>query len=119
MEEKVFNSQRTRIFFEGLLPEGFTRRYVAEWMHVDENDYISILAGLGKVCLGEITRDSFEKAASQIGLGTKMAMKRFDTMVTGFASAMNRAKEELKAQGFEQVEQICEKIMQKGGISKV
>ena len=26
---------------------------------------------------------------------------------------------DLEAQGFEQVEQICEKIMQKGGISKV
>lgn len=34
LEERVFNSQRTRIFFEGLLPEGFTRRCVAEWMHV-------------------------------------------------------------------------------------
>lgn len=54
LEERVFNAQRTRIFFEGLLPEGFTRRCVAEWMHVDENDYISILAGLGKECLGAI-----------------------------------------------------------------
>ena len=30
LEEKTFNAQRTRIFFEGLLPEGFTRRCVAE-----------------------------------------------------------------------------------------
>ncbi|WP_418474817.1 HipA N-terminal domain-containing protein [Frisingicoccus sp.] len=48
MEEKTFDAQRTRIFFEGLLPEGFTRRCVAEWMHMDENDYVSILAGLGR-----------------------------------------------------------------------
>ena len=43
LEEKSFNVKRTRIFFEGLLPEGFTRRCVAEWMHIDENDYLSIL----------------------------------------------------------------------------
>jgi len=54
LEEKTFDSQRTRIFFEGLLPEGFTRRCVAEWMHKDENDYVSILAGLGRECLGAI-----------------------------------------------------------------
>ena len=54
MEEKIFNAQRTRVFFEGLLPEGFTRRCVAEWMHMDESDYMSILAGLGRECLGAI-----------------------------------------------------------------
>lgn len=54
LEEKTFDAQRTRIFFEGLLPEGFTRRCVAEWMHMDENDYVSILAGLGRECLGAI-----------------------------------------------------------------
>lgn len=48
MEEKAFNPMRTRIFFERLLPEGFTRRCVAEWLHIDEGDYISILAGLGR-----------------------------------------------------------------------
>lgn len=54
LEEKAFDAKTTRIFFEGLLPEGFTRRCVAEWMHADENDYLSILAGLGKECLGAI-----------------------------------------------------------------
>ena len=54
LEEKTFDAARTRIFFEGLLPEGFTRRCVAEWMHMDENDYVSILAGLGRECLGAI-----------------------------------------------------------------
>lgn len=68
--------------------------------------------------INEITRESFEKAASQIGIGTKMAMRRFDVMVNGFTDAINRAKEELKTQGFDQVEQICEMIMEKGGIRK-
>ena len=54
LEEKTFDTIRTRIFFEGLLPEGFTRKCVAKWMHMDENDYLSILAGLGRECLGAI-----------------------------------------------------------------
>ena len=31
-----YDSEKTKYFFEGLLPEGFTRRCVAEWMHVEE-----------------------------------------------------------------------------------
>lgn len=85
-----------------------------------ENSTENMALSINGICnINEITRDSFEKAASQVGLGAKMAMNRFDAMATGFVGAMNRAKQELKAQGFEQVEQICEKIMQKGGISKV
>ena len=68
--------------------------------------------------INEITRSSFEKTALQVGIGPKIAMKRFDTMVKGFAMAINQAKEELKSQGFDQVEQICDMIMEKGGIKK-
>ena len=68
--------------------------------------------------INKITRASFEKTASQVGIGTKMAIKRFDAMVKGFGDAINQAKEELKNQGFEQVEQISEMIMKKGGICK-
>lgn len=68
--------------------------------------------------INEITRESFEKAASQVGIGSKMAMKRFDVMVNGFEDAINQAKKELYAQGFEQVEHICEIILKKGGIRK-
>jgi serine/threonine-protein kinase HipA len=49
-----FTPVQTKNFFEGLLPEGFTRRTVAGWLHVDENDYLSILAGLGCECIGAI-----------------------------------------------------------------
>ena len=35
-----------------------------------------------------------------------------------FSDAMNRAKAELKQQGFWQAEQISEQIMKKGGIRK-
>lgn len=49
-----FTAEQTRNFFEGLLPEGYTRRTVAQWLHVDETDYLSILEGLGNECLGAI-----------------------------------------------------------------
>jgi serine/threonine-protein kinase HipA len=54
LQEEPFSTQQTRTYFEGLLPEGFTRQSVARWMHVDEQDYISILHGLGQECLGAI-----------------------------------------------------------------
>ena len=49
-----FSPSQTKTFFEGLLPEGFTRRTVAQWMHADENDYLTILSTLGNECLGAI-----------------------------------------------------------------
>lgn len=52
--DKAFSVEATRNFFEGLLPEGFTRRCVAGWIHADETDYITLLAALGKECLGAI-----------------------------------------------------------------
>lgn len=54
LQAEPFSAERTHHFFEGLLPEGFTRRSVAQWLRADEMDYLSILAGLGKECLGAI-----------------------------------------------------------------
>lgn len=54
LDERSFSPERTRCFFESLLPEGYTRRCVAGWLHVDENDYISVLSELGSECLGAI-----------------------------------------------------------------
>ena len=53
-QSEEFSVQKTKAFFEGLLPEGFTRRSVAQWLRADENDYLTILAGLGRECLGAI-----------------------------------------------------------------
>lgn len=52
--DEPFSIEETRNFFEGLLPEGFTRRCVAGWVHADEGDYLTLLAVLGKECLGAI-----------------------------------------------------------------
>ncbi len=54
LREEAFSPLETKCFFEGLLPEGFHRRSVAQWMHVHEDDYLSILSGLGDECLGAI-----------------------------------------------------------------
>ena len=66
IQEDAFSTTQTASFFEGLLPEGFTRRTVAQWMHVDEGDYLSILHGLGRECLGAlcITEDGEDVDAS-------------------------------------------------------
>ena len=66
LQEEAFTPTQTKNFFEGLLPEGFTRRTVAQWMHVAEEDYLSILHGLGRECLGAlcITADGEESEAS-------------------------------------------------------
>lgn len=54
LRKEKFSAEQTENFFEGLLPEGFTRRSVAQWLHVDERDYLSLLHGLGRECLGTV-----------------------------------------------------------------
>ena len=54
LKKDAFSADVTRIFFEGLLPEGFSRKAVANWIKTDENDYITILSVLGRECIGAI-----------------------------------------------------------------
>lgn len=54
VQKEPFSAERTKVFFEGLLPEGFMRKTIASNMHFDERDYLSILYYLGKECLGAI-----------------------------------------------------------------
>ena len=75
-----------------------------------ENMSISIN---GITNINEISRSSFAKAAKEAGIGSKIAMARFDDMVAGFSDALTCAKEELLAQGFAQVEEIAEMIMRR------
>lgn len=49
-----FSVQETKNYFEGLLPEGFTRKAIADSIHAEQDDYIYILKILGKECLGAI-----------------------------------------------------------------
>ena len=43
LTDKPYGPEETRRFFEGLLPEGFLRRTVAENNRTDASDYLSIL----------------------------------------------------------------------------
>ena len=54
IKKESFSPVQTRNYFEGLLPEGFTRRSVARYAHADENDYLSILSALGRECIGAV-----------------------------------------------------------------
>lgn len=65
LQHNLFSPAQTQNYFDGLLPEGFTRRTVASWMRVDESDYLSILHGLGRECLGaiQITQEGENSAA--------------------------------------------------------
>ena len=54
LSDEIYSPEKTRTFFEGLLPEGFSRKAVANWVRADENDYISILSVLGRECIGAI-----------------------------------------------------------------
>lgn len=54
LTEQAFSPEKTRIFFEGLLPEGFSRSAVANWIKTDAEDYLTILAVLGRECIGTL-----------------------------------------------------------------
>ena len=54
LTEEPYGPEATRRFFEGLLPEGFMRRTVAEQNRTDDGDYLSILEMLGAECLGAV-----------------------------------------------------------------
>ncbi len=54
LRQEPFSPQETKCFFEGLLQEGFTRRSVAGSLHLSEDNYIGLLAGLGRECIGAV-----------------------------------------------------------------
>lgn len=52
--KKSFSAIETKNYFDGLLPEGYVRNAIAESIHADVNDYISLLLLLGKECIGAL-----------------------------------------------------------------
>ena len=61
IQDEPFSPEQTKAFFDGLLPEGFMRKSIATNMHLDENDYLSILYNLGKECIGAIRIDESDE----------------------------------------------------------
>ena len=54
LQNAPFSPAQTRNYFESLLPEGFSRTAVADWIKADERDYLTILSFLGRECLGAV-----------------------------------------------------------------
>ncbi len=77
IQEEYFSAEKTRSYFEGLMPEGFSRRAVATWMHADENDYLTILAKLGQECIGalRVTEDVEKDDVADYKMLTPQQMK--------------------------------------------
>ena len=63
--DEEYSPSKTRSFFDGLLPEGFTRRSVAQIFHIDSGDYLGILSRLGRECIGAVRIDSGEDEPSE------------------------------------------------------
>ena len=70
----------------------------------------------GEYNIEKINRESFEKETAKIGLGKKIAMERFDSMIERFQDAINSAKIELVDQGYAEANEIYEKVIRNGGI---
>lgn len=77
--DERYDSKRTRNFFEGLLPEGFTRKSVAGNLRVDADDYMSILYGLGQECLGAIRISSADEEELTYGY-EKVSVKQLEEL---------------------------------------
>ena len=63
----------------------------------------------GELDIRKITKESFRAEARHIGLGERIAMRRFEQMQNSLA----QAKEEIQDAGYPGVEEIYEKILRK------
>lgn len=88
LSENVFSSVDTRCYFEGLLPEGFTRKTLAEegvrlapcYDIISTRFYKNNLNEMslsinGKLNINDISRKDFELEAKSIGLGSKIRLQ--------------------------------------------
>ncbi len=65
LKEAPFSQYETRVFFEGLLPEGQMRSLAANSMHVGEDSYISMLSRFNNESIGALLfGDSAESLVS-------------------------------------------------------
>jgi serine/threonine-protein kinase HipA len=70
----------------------------------------------GDLSVDAITKDSFRRAAKEVGLGERMAMRRFDNICNQFKSALHKSAEELSDAGYPMASEMEERILQSGGI---
>ena len=80
---------------------------------------VSIEKNGDTISLDDLTRDSFRQAALEIGLGEKMAMRRFDDMAKRFRSALHESSEQLTRQGYRHAAELEARILQSAGIHSI
>ncbi|MDO4939811.1 MAG: type II toxin-antitoxin system HipA family toxin [Lachnospiraceae bacterium] len=67
----------------------------------------------GELNIDNVSRDSFKLAAKECGLGEKMAMARFDKMVSGFEQALIESARELDDEGFYKAYELKDRILRR------
>lgn len=55
LQKEEFSQKQCLPFFSGLLPEEYTRKKVADYLHISELSTIKLLEAIGKECAGVIT----------------------------------------------------------------
>ena len=65
------------------------------------------------VDIDNVTTESFEQAASDVGLGKTLAMKRYNVMFDNFEKSLREAASELADEGFGTAMDMCWKILEK------
>ena len=61
--------------------------------------------------IDEVTAESFEQSAAEVGLGKALAMRRYNVMVNKFENALHEAADELSDERFGTASGICGKIL--------
>jgi len=73
LQREAFSPQATRVFFEGLLPEGELRRILAEALHTSVDAYTTLLARLNNESVGALVF-----SAEKTGLVEVSSYEAFD-----------------------------------------
>lgn len=67
------------------------------------------------VTVDDVSESSFRMAAREVGIGEKLAIKRFSAMAQQFESALASTAEELTGKGFTNATQLREQILLTSG----
>ena len=71
------------------------------------------------VLIDEITEHSFREAASEIHIGERFAIGRYNYICEHFREALREAADELMESGFSKAGEIEEKILRTGGFARI
>ena len=73
----------------------------------------------GTMALDDMSRDSFRAAAREVGLGERMALRRFDAMAERFRTALHESAADLARDGYNKATELENRILETAGIKSV